>query len=122
MTVRQGAVVGYRRAALTDGAGRILAYVDRIAVHPAPSGGGAVGLGGIAFAPGAFERLAGGGIRAVVASRGVRRLELRGLRLAFHAGEQRAPGGGWYVEAAVGTARAVVRPPRRRRGRSVRTV
>lgn len=114
-------VRGYRHAALTDASGRVLAYVDRLAIHPAPSGGGTIGLGGIAFAPGAMERLTGRGIRAVIVSRGVRRADLQGLRLSFHAGEQRAPEGGWYCEAAIGTFRtlaaAVKHPPRARRRR-----
>ena len=113
-------ISGYHNAVLTDTSGRILAYVDRLAIHPSPSGGGAVGLGGIAFAPGALERLGGRGIHARVVSRGVRRLDLIGLRLSFHAGEQRAPEGGWHCEAAVGTFRRLVRrrtPPLRRRTR-----
>jgi len=107
-------ISGYRNAALTDASGRILAYVDRLAIHHSPSGGGAVGLGGIAFAPGALERLGGRGILARVISRGVRRLDLIGLRLSFHAGEQASPDGGWHCEAAVGTFRRGTRPPRRR--------
>lgn len=112
-------MLGYRPAALTDASGRVLAYVDRLAIHPAPSGGGAVGLGGIAFAPGALERLSGRGIRAGIVSRGLRRVTLQGLRLTFHAGEQRAPDGGWHCEAAVGTFRSLLpsagRRPRRAR-------
>ena len=107
-------ISGYRNAALTDASGRILAYVDRLAIHHSPSGGGAVGLGGIAFAPGSLERLGGLGILARVISRGVRRLDLIGLRLSFHAGEQASPDGGWHCEAAVGTFRRGTRLPRRR--------
>lgn len=118
-------VRGYRHAALTDASGRVLAYIDRVAIHPVASGGGTIGLGGIAFAPGALERLAGRGIRAGVVSRGVRRVELHGLRLSFHAGEQRAPEGGWHCEAAIGTFRTMIaaarrRPRARRRRRTTR--
>jgi len=103
---------GYRNAVLMDASGRVLAYVERLAIHPAPSGGGAIGLGGVALAPGALERLGGRGIAAQVMSRGRLRLRLRGFRLSFHAGEARTPEGGWYCEAAVGTYRALFRAGR----------
>ncbi|MDQ7843647.1 MAG: hypothetical protein QN141_13070 [Armatimonadota bacterium] len=95
--------------------GRVLAYADRLAVYPVPSGGGAVGLGGVAFAPGVLELLGRKGIAAVVMSRGAVRLRLDGLRLSFHAGEARIPEGGWVCDAAVGTYRTLVRPGQGRR-------
>lgn len=114
MTAGRSPVLAYRQAALTDASGRILAYVDRLAIHPAPSGGGTVGMGGIAFAPRALERLSGRGIRAGILSRGVRRATLQGLRLSLHAGEQRSPDGGWHCEAAIGTFRTLATAARRR--------
>lgn|GEM_PF-1802444 len=106
---------GYHNATLIDNSGRIIAYVERLAIHPVPSGGGAVGLGGITFAPGALERLGGRAIVVVVRSRGTVRLRLDGLRLSFHAGESRIPEGGWHCEAAVGTYRRLVRSGKGRR-------
>lgn len=111
---------GYRNAVITDVRGRTLLYADRCAVHPAPSGGGAVGLGGVTFAPGVLERLARRLPRARVVSHGTPRVDLLGFHLAFHAGAQRLPEGGWSSEAAVGTCREVVparERPRRRRTR-----
>lgn len=106
--------LGYRNAVLTDPQGRILAYVERLALHPSASGGGSVGLGGATFAPAVLERLGRGKIpRVVVRSRGVRRVELHGLRLSFHTGESPMPEGGWCCEAAVGTYKRLVRVQRR---------
>lgn len=104
------ATFGYRTVVLTDLRGKTLVYVDRLALHPAPSGGGSIGLGGVTFAPSVLERLGKRGIpRVRVVVRGIPRLELSSLRLSFHAGEQAAPEGGWYCEAAVGTFRRMRR-------------
>lgn len=112
---------GYRSAVITDARGRTLLYADRCAVHPVPSGGGTVGLGGVTFAPGVLERLGRRVPRVRVVSRGTPRVDLLGFRLTFHAGEQRTPEGGWSCEAAVGTFRSLVpaggRPRRRTRRR-----
>jgi hypothetical protein len=102
--------LGYRDAVLTDFRGKTLVYVDRLALHPTPSGGGSVGLGGVTFAPSILERLGRRGISRIrVVARGISRLEITGLRLSFHAGEQATPEGGWYCEAAVGTFRRMRR-------------
>lgn len=101
---------GYRSAVITDARGRTLLYADRCAIHPAPSGGGAVGLGGVTFAPGVLERLTRRLPRARVVSRGTPCVELFGLRVAFHAGARRLPEGGWSCDAAVGTCRRVLLP------------
>ncbi|MGH2398718.1 MAG: hypothetical protein ACRDFA_10350 [bacterium] len=102
--------IGYRDAVLTDVRGRTLVYVDRLAFHPAGTGGGTVGLGGATFAPSILERLGSRGVpRVRVVNRGILRLEISGLRLFFHAGDQRTPEGGWYCAAAVGTFRRLRR-------------
>jgi len=60
----------------------------------------------VTLAPSVLERLGKRGIpRVRVVARGIPRLEITGLRLTFHAGEQPTPEGGWYCEAAVGTFR-----------------
>ena len=101
---------GYRDAVLTDLRGKTLIYVDRLALHPAPSRGGSIGLGGVTFAPSILERLGKRGISRVrVITRGIPRLEISGMRLSFHAGEQHTPEGSWYCEAAVGTFRQMRR-------------
>lgn len=102
--------VGYREAILTDFRGKTLAYVDRLALHPTPSGGGTVGLGGVTLAPSVLERLGNRGIpRVRVVVRGIPRLEISGLRLSFHSGGRATPEGGRHCEAAVGSFRQIRR-------------
>jgi len=100
---------GYRHAVLTDVRERPLVYADAVSIIPSHPGG-TVGLAGAAFAPGVLEQL-GDGFPTVRVHSGRRlRLILRGVRLSFHAGEQRHPEGGWHVQAAVGTFRTLVSP------------
>lgn len=102
--------LGYRDAVLTDFRGKPLAYVDRLAIHPTPSGRGTAGLGGVTFAPSVFERLGNRGIpRVRVVVRGIPRLEISGLRLSFHSGRRATPEGGRHCEAAVGSFRQIRR-------------
>lgn len=97
---------GYRRAVLTDARARPLVYADMVSIIPSQPGGG-VGLAGATFAPGVLEQL-GRGLPTLRVLSGSRiRLILRGVRLSFHAGEQRRPEGGWHVQAAVGTYKAL---------------
>ena len=97
---------GYRYAVLTDARERPLVYADTVSIIPSYPGG-SVGLAGAAFAPGVLEQL-GHGFPTVCVHSGQRlRLILRGVRLSFHAGEQRQPEGGWHVQAAVGTFRSL---------------
>jgi len=100
---------GYRHAVLTDARERPLVYADTVSIIPAHPGG-SVGLAGAAFAPGVLEELSHGLPTLCVHSAHRLRLILRGVRLSFHAGEQRQPEGGWHVQAAVGTYRNLDAP------------
>jgi len=100
---------GYRHAVLTDARERPLVYADTVSIIPSYPGG-SVGLAGAAFAPGVLEQLSHGLPTICVHSGHRLRLIIRGVRLSFHAGEQRQPEGGWHVQAAVGTYRNLGAP------------
>jgi hypothetical protein len=100
---------GYRHAVLTDARARPLVYADTVSIIPSHPGG-SVGLAGAAFAPGVLERLSEGIPTLCIRSGHRLRLVLHGVRVSFHAGEQRQPEGGWHVQAAVGTYRTLRAP------------
>ncbi len=108
--------IAYRQVTITDSRGKVLAYAEKLAIDAARRGDGTLGLHGITFAPGVVDRLVSSQASdIVVASQGIPRLRLGGVRLLLGSGEEPLSTGECAYTAAIGAFRSAVPIPRRPR-------
>jgi len=95
---------GFRGVTLVGARGRILAYADKVAVES-----WTIGLSRVTFGPAVLPTPVGVRIReATLLDHARPRLRLFGLSLTLPDGAQRASGGGWACDAAIGTFQRLI--------------